>query len=120
MDPSTPTSLPGVILSAAALDKDKPLELGSWFTLYESDGSTQSTRDFFEAKPKRGKDIKNGDIILYQGSACVVGETPIQHADGKISIHVYDVIGDIEHTFDIKDVEEMTIVVTSLDRYSLV
>lgn len=120
MDPSTPTSLSQVVKSPQARDEDEPLELGSWFTLYESDGSPRSVIRSLEPNPKQAKDIKAGDVILYQGNACVVSGTPSQHADGKISINVYDVFSDVETAFNTKDVEEIAMVLTQVMRYSMV
>lgn len=120
MDPSTPNRIPQVVESPTAQDENEPLELGSWFTLYESDGSPRSVIQSFEPNSKRAKDIEAGDVILYQGNPCVVSGTPSQRANGKVSINVYDVFSDVEMGFTTKDVEEITMVVTQHIKYYVV
>ena len=97
------------------------LEVGSWFNLYQGNGPPRTAIRCYEPKPKRAKDIKKSDVLLNQGSACRVLETPFpKDADGEIFIYVYDIFGDEMDVFVTDDMEKITMCATWHTRYFVV
>ena len=121
MDPSTSNFFLTKVEPSIAEHEEQPLDVGSWFTLYTGDGPLRTAIRCFEPKPKLAKDIKEGDVVLYQGNACRVLRTTRQRdAKGAVTIHVYDIFGEKTTVFTRTDLEEITMVVTRYTRYLMV
>ncbi len=121
MDSYTSTNPFAKTEPSIAEDEEEALGIGSWLTLYQGDGPPRTAIRCFEPKPKRAEDLKKGDVILNNCSACRVLDAPNPPGDdGEMLIDIHDIFSDERTIYITDDEEEITLVATSQTRYLVV